>query len=1234
MRINGPKLNELLKLPLRLLEDNCINQALLAAVESGKPSSVGKLILRGATNVDEALAMSRNLRQHAVTAKLLVIKAAMMNDKILVLKLCGENVKEETKVPLTEDDDLAELQTAVNNIVKMVVPIEIARWNNALAVREELLLKTDVNKDSGVVLWFGLNLKQLEVSWLRRIYWVKKLRLARNNFVSLPPEMGNYLKQCAKLDLQWNRLSEIPKCLLELPSISELNLSHNSLITIPDVPEWSASLSVLDLSYNCLSNLPDSAVSLTLTYLNISNNRFCTVPLCVCFFISLTTLNIANNSDIVALPFELSRLKNLLNLNLDGLVELKVPPKSVQVTTADCIQYLDNQLRAPCGYYHMKIMVVGKQGVGKSTLVAQLHDEDIDNKSTVSVDVSKWRYAPACDKKSFNFSIWDFPGQEVYHAICQYFLSKHSLYLLVWNVTEGEAGVSDLKPWLNNISVRAPNSCVIVVGTFLDEVSEEEQKLGKIDDLLQKVKRLTKQYHHLIVTNITVVGLKGQMENVAKLKDDIYNAVAEYKVDNQNIMGRKIPSSYHTLDAKLSKIHCLVKEGKHEPIMHATKFKKMVRDLNLVDIYDDDELRKAILFLHEIGVLFHYNDRKHNLDDFYFVDPRWLCDLMFTVVTVADQNPYVKQGILRTKYVSLLFKDKPFLYKYFKQYFTLLDRFEVVFPLDKDYTRILIPSMFPMERPDVVSQLQPDYQSYYKRIILFHPTVNESLRLWCPTPPGFWSRLLSCTMKTVREVMNILSEHISVEDDMFLSTNIIQLDQTSNNSVSFEATSNISTHCNVFEGPIEQRKPSQAASRSHSTDQSLLLQEDGSLEVYTTAGHGCSSVVYWRTGLVYNVNNLTFSIESLAESTRYCDKDGILIFALQGTRGREIFGQLIDIVEQLISEWYPGLRCQLDQRVPCSECLRLDNPNPYEFKVEELISLIADNKLSHHCGNNHTVQLIEIVPDLLLADLEPSFLLDPKQVIYKKEKESLLWTGGFAEVYRGEYKGQPVAVKLYTAKEDTSIGERFKELHLESKLMQKLHHPCLVGIVGVTAIPTMLLVLEEAPEGSLQSFLLGDQRVFSRIVLHRITIQVASALHFLHSINIVFQDLKADNVLLWSLSLDHLINCKVADFSNITHVDPGGMRDLHGTKGFIAPEVAHVKEHSVYDHKADIFSFSMFLYQLIARRHPFQNLYPYEIEAAIQEGRRPQLEDVSLSDSGLYYMTRVMQLCWAGDPAD
>ena len=298
-KINGPNLGELMKTPLNLLEANCLNSALLAVVESDNPANVGKLILRGATIVDEALAKSRNFKNHAITAALLMIKAAMENDRILVLKLYGENVHgQETKIPLSAEDNLNALQSAVHsNNFKTVIPIELSRRNNASAVREELLLRKDVDKNSSTVLWFGLHLMQLEISWLRKIYWVKTLKLARNEFTSLPTEMSNYLKQCIKLDLQRNKLREIPSSLLKLPSLNELNLSRNELVNIPDVPKWSTSLVVLDLSYNHLSNLPNSVVAPNLRNLNISNNYFYAVPECVCSFNGLTTLNIANNPE-------------------------------------------------------------------------------------------------------------------------------------------------------------------------------------------------------------------------------------------------------------------------------------------------------------------------------------------------------------------------------------------------------------------------------------------------------------------------------------------------------------------------------------------------------------------------------------------------------------------------------------------------------------------------------------------------------------------------------------------------------------------------------------------------------------------------------------------------------------------------------------------------------------------------------------------------------------------------
>ena len=278
-------------------------------------------------------------------------------------------------------------------------------------------------------------------------------------------------------------------------------------------------------------------------------------------------------------------------------------------------------------------------------------------------------------------------------------------------------------------------------------------------------------------------------------------------IKGQYVMGQLIPSSYHALDSKLTTIHCLVKEGKHKPIMHTAEFQKMVRDCNFVDIQDDDELCTVTRFLHEVGSLVHYEDHKHNLDDLYFVDPCWLCDLMSKVVTIKEQNLYVKQGILRSKHIPLVFKHRQFPDEYFGQYLALLNRYEVALPLDKDHKRVLISSMLPQKRPDSMVQQQPHYNSCYKRLILFCFMVDG---LRCPTPPGLWSRLLSRIMNTVKEVKNILSDQVPAEDDLVISTNI----QRNNTN----ASDTISIYSNVCEGVSKSTKPSLVTSESFPTN--------------------------------------------------------------------------------------------------------------------------------------------------------------------------------------------------------------------------------------------------------------------------------------------------------------------------------------------------------------------------------------------------------------------------------
>ena len=44
-------------------------------------------------------------------------------------------------------------------------------------------------------------------------------------------------------------------------------------------------------------------------------------------------------------------------------------------------------------------------------------------------------------------------GQREYYATHQYFLSKRSVYLVLWKVTDGEKGVNEILQWLVSVQV-------------------------------------------------------------------------------------------------------------------------------------------------------------------------------------------------------------------------------------------------------------------------------------------------------------------------------------------------------------------------------------------------------------------------------------------------------------------------------------------------------------------------------------------------------------------------------------------------------------------------------------------------------------------------------------------------------------------------------------------------------------------------------------------------------------
>ena len=195
---NGDKVTELLRKATNTNTDSnmYLNRAMIAAAMNDNSLKVGELISHGATNISECLRYTKDTEKPHARAMLLLVKAAQTGDKAIVQRMFGERAPDLQNRHEYEDDGFRQVQEAVlSGNISTVVPIEIARRYGHSHVREELLLKTKVNEEEGYVYWHDLRLMQLEIPWLKQIAWVKRFKLARNGFKTLPPEMATYLKQ-------------------------------------------------------------------------------------------------------------------------------------------------------------------------------------------------------------------------------------------------------------------------------------------------------------------------------------------------------------------------------------------------------------------------------------------------------------------------------------------------------------------------------------------------------------------------------------------------------------------------------------------------------------------------------------------------------------------------------------------------------------------------------------------------------------------------------------------------------------------------------------------------------------------------------------------------------------------------------------------------------------------------------------------------------------------------------
>ena len=208
--------------------------------------------------------------------------------------------------------------------------------------------------------------------------------------------------------------------------------------------------------------------------------------------------------------------------------------------------------------------------------------------------------------------------------------------------------------------------------------------------------------------------------------------------------------------------------------------------------------------------------------------------------------------------------------------------------------------------------------------------------------------------------------------------------------------------------------------------------------------------------------------------------------------------------------------------------------------------------------------------------------------------DTLIGTGSFGNVLKGNFGGEVVAVKvidnliLHNSSGSNSMTDKQKEFFREIKVMNRLHHPRIVRLYGASYIPkkntsTGVIVMEYMTNGSTSNVLPfiwdADADKYIKVkIIQQICKDIVEALHYMHGLGCIHRDLRLDNVL-----IDGDWRAKITDFGLSKNLSAGGpLAPLSSLAKKVpyrwrAPET--FKDNQFTD-KSDVYSLSLLFWTL------------------------------------------------------
>jgi len=615
------------------------------------------------TEIPEAIGKLSNLTELDLSDNLIT---AIPEDLGKLSNLTGLSLSENqiTAIPdaIGQLSNLTELSLSDNQIT--AIPEDLAKlsnltrlylWNNQITAIPEDLAKLS-------------NLTRLD--------------LGLNDITAIPEDLGQ-LSNLTQLYLNNNQITQIPEDLGQLSNLTWLYLNNNQITQIPEDLGQLSNLTRLDLSDNQITSIPEDLGQLSnLKQLYLSGNQITQIPEAIAQLSNLTELSLIYNQ-ITSIPEAIRGMEKLEKLDLRAN-PIPIPPEILQGEES----YEPGDLRTILDFYFQtrnpndteelneaKLLIVGEGESGKTTLANKLLNPDYQLKkqepSTEGIDVIRWEF-PQANGKPFRVHIWDFGGQEIYHATHQFFLSERSLYILL---VDNRRENPNLCYWLNIIELLSNSSPVFLVQ------NEKQDRRCEIN-----VSQLRRDFDNLIEKPLTT--------NLADNRGlETLQRALQNRITTLDHISKPIPKHW----AKVR--HVLEKYAQRQTHIEVSEFYDICATHGF-DKSDKQAMLSLSKYLHDLGIILHFqtnaDKKKSILLNWVILRPEWATNAVYQVTD--NQQVIANCGYFTDENLSEIWIDRQYQCLH-DELLELMENFKICYPIPGQRGHYIAPQRLPLEAP-------------------------------------------------------------------------------------------------------------------------------------------------------------------------------------------------------------------------------------------------------------------------------------------------------------------------------------------------------------------------------------------------------------------------------------------------------------------------------------------------------------------------------------------------------